>query len=91
MKTAKYLAGALCLLFLFLTVGASLLSSNMQGHYKGMMATDPQNTALWLEKKDAWIPLGETFLFLYGFLCSVGCFSVILLADWLIKRKNKKE
>ena len=89
MKIVKYIAGALCLLFLFLTVGAPLLSSRMQGHYKGMIATDPQNTALWLEKKDAWIPLGETFVFLYGFLCSVGGFSVILLADWWRQRSRK--
>lgn len=90
MKKWKRILGALCLLFCLLTVAAPLLSSSMQGHYKAMIAEDPQNTALWLEKKDAWIPLGETPVFLICFLCAVGGFLTVLAVDFGIKRRTRK-
>ena len=78
--------GSLSAIALILTLSAPIISSNMQGYYKGLISEMPENTQVLLEKKQIWATFGETKLFVTIFLIFLFCFLISELIIWIKKR-----
>ena len=63
----------------------------MQSYYKGLMDTTPENTQALLEKKNFWVPIGETKIFAILFLAVLLSFVVLELIVWIKKKKSQLE
>lgn len=91
MKIIKIILSSFCALAFFLTVTIPILSSYMQGYYKGLIGVHYEDTRALLEKKKFWSQLGETKVFFYVFLASVFVLIVYTLIIWLKKRVHKQK
>ena len=73
---------------LALTLSMPIISSHMQGYYKGLIDTMPDNTQALLEKKQDWATFGETKIFITIFLIFLFLFLVSELIMWVKKQKK---
>ena len=76
---------SLSVITLILTLSAPIISSNMQGYYKGLISEIPESTHVLLEKKQAWATFGETKLFITMFVIFLFCFLISELIIWIKK------
>ncbi len=70
-----------------LTLSAPIISSRMQGYYKGLIDTMPENTQVLLEKKQTWAAFGETKIFITSFLIFL---SLLVISELIIWMKNRR-
>lgn len=75
-------------LVLLRTLAAPIAGSHMQGYYKGQIDAIPANTQALLEKKQIWVTIGETKVFLILLVVSLLAFVV---SEWIIRIKNCKK
>ncbi len=88
-KIARCILGSLCVISLFFTLTAPIISSYMQGYYKGLISTSPENTQALLEKKQTWVTIGETEFFAILFLIILFSFLITELIVWIRKSANR--
>ena len=86
-KAAKITFISLCIILLFLALFAPIISSHMQGYYKGLIGTSIENTQTLLEKKQLWVTIGETKIFFILFFIILFSFLITELIMWI--RRNK--
>ena len=87
-KTVRFIFASLSAVFLFLTLTAPVISSFMQGYYKGSIDVISENTQVLIEKKQFWTAIGETKIFLIIFLIFLFLFFVTELIVWRKKSTN---
>ena len=84
-RIIRSILGSLSVITLILTLSAPIISSNMQGYYKGLISEIPESTHVLLEKKQAWATFGETKLFITMFVIFLFCFLISELIIWIKK------
>ena len=87
-KIMRSVFASLSAITLILALSAPIISSNIQGYYKGLISEMPENTQVLLEKKQIWATFGETKLFITIFLIFLFCFFISELIIW-IKKDNR--
>lgn len=87
-RIARLVFISLSSVFLFLTLTIPIISSRMQGYYKGLIDTMPENTQVLIEKKQTWVAIGETKIFLIIFLIFLFSFLITELIARTKKSSN---
>ena len=87
-RIARLVFISLSSVFLFLTLTIPIISSHMQGYYKGLIDTMPENTQVLIEKKQTWVAIGETKIFLIIFLIFLFSFLITELIARTKKSSN---
>ena len=87
-KIMRSVFASLSAITLILALSAPIISSNIQGYYKGLISEMPENTQVLLEKKQIWATFGETKLFIAIFLIFLFCFLISELIIWF-KKDNR--
>ena len=90
MKILKIIFGSLCFVFALFTVTAPLLSSHMQGYYKGQIDDFSRSAEELLAKKQFWAQIGETYIFFYIFLaCVVMLLGIMLFSRLSVSKRSE--
>ena len=87
-RIARLVFISLSSVFLFLTLTIPIIISHMQGYYKGLIDTMPENTQVLIEKKQTWVAIGETKIFLIIFLIFLFSF---LITELIAKMKKSSD
>ena len=87
-KMARRIFVSLCAISLFFTIATPIISSKMQGYYKGLISNAPKNTQALLESKQTWVTIGETKIFAILFLIILFSFLITELVIWIKKSAN---
>lgn len=91
MRILKYISSAICAIAAFITISMPLISSQIQGYYKGLLEDPAKASAAVLEKKQFWVQVGESHVFFYIFLICLTVFLAVVLADILLKKRRAKK
>lgn len=89
MKKLRIITGIFSIISALVMVAIPFLSSKMQAFYKGQIDDFSKNTQELLDKKQLWVQIGETYIFLYIFIACVSIFLIVMFVIWLKARKAK--
>ena len=88
-KIIRTILLSLCSMFLLLTLIAPIASSYMQGYYKSLIDTMPENTQALLDKKQIWVTIAETKFFVILLFIFLLSFAISELIIWTKHKKSK--
>lgn len=86
MKIFKIIIVSLLVVSALLTVLAPMISSYMQDYYKGQLEDFTKNTEELLQKKQFWVQIGDSPIFLCIFL---GCLVAFFTMVFVIRMRKK--
>lgn len=87
MKTLKIITGIISIISALTMVAMPVLSSHMQSFYKSQTpAVSAQLTKGLLDKKQFWVQIGESNIFVIVFIACLCLFLTALLFDFIIKK-----